>query len=117
MVNKYLLFMGKKKELNAGLRLNIVTARKEGKGYKAISKQFIVPVATVQSINKKYKKFYTIKAGNHNIKANTPANVVQGEFPWMQTMENSTPEQWRSVTFSTGYSSTGCGWVWLVNVP
>ena len=24
--------------------------------------------------------------------------------------------QWRSVTFSTGYSVIGCGWVWLNNI-
>ena len=36
-------------------------AHKEGKGYKAISKQFRVPVATIQSIIRKYKEFHTVK--------------------------------------------------------
>ena len=53
--------MTEKKELNEDLHLRIVTAHKGGKGYKAFSKQFIVPVATVQSIVKTYKKFNTIK--------------------------------------------------------
>ena len=53
--------MTEKKELSEDLRLRIVTAHKGGKGYKTISKQLIVPVATVQSIVKTYKKFNTIK--------------------------------------------------------
>ena len=52
--------MAKKKDFSADLHLRIVTAQKEGKGYKAFSKQFIVPVATVQSIIKKYKTFNTL---------------------------------------------------------
>ena len=39
----------------------IVNAHKEGKGYKAISKQFQVPVATIQSIIRKYKEFHTVR--------------------------------------------------------
>ena len=53
--------MVKIKELSEDLRLRIVTGNKEGKGYKTISKQFQVPVPTVQSIIKKYKKFHTVK--------------------------------------------------------
>ena len=49
--------MAKKKELSADLRLPIETANK---GEKAMSKQFIVPVATVNSIMKRYKKSSTI---------------------------------------------------------
>ena len=53
--------MAKKKELSEDLRSRIVDAHKQGKGYKKISKQFQVPVATVQSIIKKYKDFHTVK--------------------------------------------------------
>lgn len=53
--------MAKKKEVSEDLRLCIVNAHKEGKGYKAISKQFRVPVATIQSIIRKYKEFHTVK--------------------------------------------------------
>ncbi len=53
--------MAKKKELSEDLRLRIATAHHEGKGYKAFYKQFIVPIATVQSNIKKYKKFHTVK--------------------------------------------------------
>ncbi|KAI4895152.1 hypothetical protein NFI96_027349 [Prochilodus magdalenae] len=53
--------MAKTKELTKDLRLCIVAAHKSGKGYKAISKCFQVPVATVQSIIKKYKKFRTVE--------------------------------------------------------
>ncbi|XP_076066022.1 uncharacterized protein LOC143039638 [Oratosquilla oratoria] len=53
--------MGKKKELSEDLRLWIVDAHKQGKGYKKISKQFEVPVAMVQSIIKKFKNFGTNK--------------------------------------------------------
>ena len=52
--------MAKKKELSVDLRSRIVAVHKKGKGCKAISKQFLVPVATVQSIIKKYKKFHTV---------------------------------------------------------
>ena len=34
-----------------------MNAHKRGSGYKAISKKFEVPVATVQSIIKKFKNF------------------------------------------------------------
>ena len=40
---------------------SICHAHKEGKGYKAVSKQFRVPVATKQSIIRKYKQFHTVK--------------------------------------------------------
>ncbi|KAK3513362.1 hypothetical protein QTP70_012344 [Hemibagrus guttatus] len=53
--------MAKTKELTEDLRLRIVAAHKSGKGYKTISKCFEVPVATVQSIIKKYKTFRTVK--------------------------------------------------------
>ncbi|KAI4877527.1 hypothetical protein NFI96_003613, partial [Prochilodus magdalenae] len=53
--------MAKTKELTKDMRLCIVAAHKSGKGYKAISKCFQVPVATVQSIIKKYKKFRTVE--------------------------------------------------------
>ncbi|KAI4872969.1 hypothetical protein NFI96_023649 [Prochilodus magdalenae] len=53
--------MAKTKELTKDLRLCIVAAHKSGKGYKAISKCFQVPAATVQSIIKKYKKFRTVE--------------------------------------------------------
>ncbi|KAK3517093.1 hypothetical protein QTP86_004153, partial [Hemibagrus guttatus] len=49
--------MAKTKELTEDLPLCIVDAHKSGKGYKTISKCFQVPVATVQSIIKKYKTF------------------------------------------------------------
>ena len=47
--------MAKTKELTEDLWLRIVAAHKSGKEYNAISKCFQVPVATVQSIIKKYK--------------------------------------------------------------
>ena len=53
--------MVKTKELSDDLRMSIVNAHKDGKGYKAISKLFRVPVSTVQSIVQKYKKFSTVK--------------------------------------------------------
>ncbi|KAK3523030.1 hypothetical protein QTP86_011327 [Hemibagrus guttatus] len=53
--------MAKTKELTEDLHLRIVAAHKSGKGYKTISKCFEVPVATVQSIIKKYKTFRTVK--------------------------------------------------------
>ena len=53
--------MAKKKELSEDLRQRVVDAHGQGKGYKAISKQYAVPVATVQSIIRKYKKFNTVK--------------------------------------------------------
>ncbi|KAK3549311.1 hypothetical protein QTP70_034535, partial [Hemibagrus guttatus] len=53
--------MAKTKELTEDLRLRIVAAYKSGKGYKTIAKCFEVPVATVQSIIKKYKTFRTVK--------------------------------------------------------
>ncbi|KAK3557721.1 hypothetical protein QTP86_000322 [Hemibagrus guttatus] len=53
--------MAKTKELTEDLRLRIAAAHKSGKGYKTISKCFEVPVATVQSIIKKYKTFRTVK--------------------------------------------------------
>ncbi|KAK3515381.1 hypothetical protein QTP70_018729 [Hemibagrus guttatus] len=46
--------MAKTKELTEA-------AHKSGKGYKTISKCFEVPVATVQSIIKKYKTYRTVK--------------------------------------------------------
>ena len=53
--------MAKKKELSEDLRERLVHAHSEGKGYKTISKQYDVPVATVQSIINKHKKFNTVK--------------------------------------------------------
>lgn len=53
--------MVKKKELSEDLRQRLVRAHSEGKGYKAISKQYDVPVATVQSIINKHKRFHTVK--------------------------------------------------------
>ena len=54
--------MAKTKELSEDLRMSIVNAYKDGKGYKALSKLFSKPVSTVQSIIKKYKKkFNTVK--------------------------------------------------------
>ena len=55
------IIMVKTKELSDDLRMSIVNAHKDGKGYKAISKLFRVPVSTVQSIVQKYKKFSTVK--------------------------------------------------------
>ena len=52
--------MTKKKELSEDLRQHLVHAHNEGEGYKAISKQYDVPVATVQSLIKKHKKFNAI---------------------------------------------------------
>ena len=40
--------MAKKKELIEDLRQHLVRAHSEGKGYKAISKLYAVPVVTVQ---------------------------------------------------------------------
>ena len=51
--------MAKKKELSEDLRQRLVHAHSEGKGYKAISKQYDVPVATVQSIINKQRKVST----------------------------------------------------------
>ena len=53
--------MAKKKELSEDLRQRLVHAHSKGKGYKAISKQYDVPVATVQSIINKYKRYNTVK--------------------------------------------------------
>ncbi|KAK3519749.1 hypothetical protein QTP70_003897 [Hemibagrus guttatus] len=53
--------MAKTKELTEDLRLSIVAAHKSGKGYNIISECFEVPLATVQSIIKKYKTFRTVK--------------------------------------------------------
>ena len=53
--------MAKKKELSEDLRMCIVNSRKDEKGYKVISKQFRVPVATIQSIIRKYKEFHTVR--------------------------------------------------------
>ncbi|KAK3531021.1 hypothetical protein QTP70_007870 [Hemibagrus guttatus] len=53
--------MAKTKELTEDLRLRIVAAHKSGKGYKTMTKCFEVPVATVQSIIKKYNTFRTVK--------------------------------------------------------
>ncbi|KAI3364700.1 hypothetical protein L3Q82_011486, partial [Scortum barcoo] len=53
--------MAKTKELTEELWLRIVAAHKSGKDYKAISKCFQVPVATVQSIIKKYKTLRTVE--------------------------------------------------------
>ncbi|XP_063588927.1 uncharacterized protein LOC134766102 [Penaeus indicus] len=53
--------MGKKKKLSEDLRQRLVQAHSEGKGYKAIAKQCSVPVATVQSVINKYKRFNTVK--------------------------------------------------------
>lgn len=53
--------MAKKKELSEDLRQRLVQAHSKGKGYKAIAKQYNVPVATVQSIINKYKRFNTVK--------------------------------------------------------
>lgn len=61
MVNSQTIDMAKKKELSEDLRSRIVNAHKDGKGYKAIGKQFQVPVATVQSIITKFKKFHTVE--------------------------------------------------------
>jgi len=52
--------MGKKKELSTDLRMRIVNAHKQGKGYKAISKKFDVPVSTIQSVIKKFKNFRVV---------------------------------------------------------
>ncbi|KAK3508690.1 hypothetical protein QTP70_004204 [Hemibagrus guttatus] len=60
-VEKEARIMAKTKELTEDLRLRNVAAHKSGKGYKTISKCFEVPVATVQSIIKKYKTFCTVK--------------------------------------------------------
>ena len=49
--------MSKTKELTEDLWLRIVADHKSGKGYNAIFKCFQVPVATVQSITKKYKDY------------------------------------------------------------
>ena len=35
---------------------------------------------------------------------------------FMESVYIKTQNQWRSVTFSTGYSVMGCGWVWLNNI-
>lgn len=56
-----LIIMGKKKELSEDVRQRIVQAHGERKGYKAIAKQYNVPVATIQSIINKYKRFNTVK--------------------------------------------------------
>ena len=53
--------MAKTKELTEDLRLHTVAAHKSGKGYKAISKCFQVPLAAVQSIIKKYKMFRIVE--------------------------------------------------------
>ncbi|KAK3536481.1 hypothetical protein QTP86_013806 [Hemibagrus guttatus] len=72
-----MLVMAKTKELTEDLRLCIVAAHKPGKGYKTISKCFEVPVATVQSIIKKYKTFRTVK--NLSLKSDTCAGQEDSE--------------------------------------
>ena len=52
-----------RKELSEDLRKSIVDSHNNGNGYKKISKLFHIPVATVQSIIKKHKRFGTV----HNI--------------------------------------------------
>ncbi len=56
-----LVSMVKIKELSEDLRLCIVTAYREGEGYKAISNHVKVPVPTIQSIIKKLTKYHTVK--------------------------------------------------------
>lgn len=53
--------MVKKQELSEDLRQRLVRTHSEGKGYKAISKQYDVRVSTVQSIINKHKRFNTGK--------------------------------------------------------
>ena len=53
--------MGKTKELSEDIHMSIVNALKDGKGYKAISKLFSVPISTVEYIITKYKNFNTVK--------------------------------------------------------
>ena len=53
--------MAKKKEVSEDLRQRLVRAHSVGKGYKAISRQYDVPVATIQSIINKCKRFNTVK--------------------------------------------------------
>ena len=43
-----------------------------GMGYKAISKKFNIPVATIQSIIKKFKSYHTIKILNSQEKKSVP---------------------------------------------
>ena len=59
--SQFLIIMAKKKELSEDLCRSLVYAHSRGKGYKAISKQYDVPVATVQSIINKHKRFNTVK--------------------------------------------------------
>lgn len=61
MISQSTDIMTKHKELSEDLRLRIVNAHKDGKGYKAIFKQFQVPTATVQSIIRKFKAVHTVK--------------------------------------------------------
>ncbi|MEQ2165424.1 hypothetical protein GOODEAATRI_016766 [Goodea atripinnis] len=53
-------FVAKIKKLTKDLQPCIVAAHNSGKGYKTTSKCFLVPVATVQGINNKYKMFRTV---------------------------------------------------------
>ena len=53
--------MGKEKDLSEDFGQRVVRAYIEGKGYKAISEQFKVPVTTVDSGVRKYKTFNTVK--------------------------------------------------------
>ena len=57
---QFLIIMAKK-EFSDDLRQCLVPAHSEGKGYKAISKQYDVPMATVQSIINKHKRVNTVK--------------------------------------------------------
>ena len=75
--------MAKKKELSEDLRQRLVRAHGEGKAYKAISKQHDVPVATVQSIINKHKRFNTVKktsvgvAGSVRCPTNLPGKSAE----------------------------------------
>ena len=54
-----MIIIAKKKELSENPCQCFVRPHSEGKAYKAISKQYDVPVATVQSMINKHKRFNT----------------------------------------------------------
>lgn len=54
--------MAKKKEFSDELREHLVHVDSEGKYYEAILKQYDFPLATVQRIINRHKKFNTVKS-------------------------------------------------------